>query len=443
MSSPSQKKINSPRQKRKRSSPTKSKSKSPTHYAISNSQKPLKKRIRLSPKKSSRNNPNLETVPNPKLASTKSLSPITPVQQSPKRAKRESPLKFSAQSQSNKEYLAGNYSLIRKLGEGTYGTVYLALDDKTGRYVAVKIFKHKPSRQSEKTDFDKEIFFGNILKQNKNCYPFVVCLLDEGRIYDPAVSSHIRNFIAYELMDGDLEQYQFGSLHEILQCLLDISKGLQWMHEKMLAHGDVKPANLLFKKNALIDSSTNKLRTIFKVGDIGGACSINSEEPDYEKYQGVVSFGCKNMGTLSFIAPEILTHFQHRNTYLNIQKADIWSLGITFFFLVQKFFFPRKDENKLFPYSTRKGQSVPYGQEILESNIFGHREKIKPLAQHDLALLNLNSSKTERTASYIIDQMIRVNPAERIPLSQAIRELEAYFIKISTRYSDKAEDYLL
>ncbi|BCS92346.1 tetratricopeptide repeat protein [Metallosphaera javensis (ex Sakai et al. 2022)] len=118
-----------------------------------------------------------------------------------------------------------NYTILEKLGEGGFATVYRARD-REGNEVAVKVYK------ASIKDFVKEVAVWEILN-----HPNIVKLLD----YDVTPLPHV----VMELMKGGtLSDKRFGR-DEAVKIMIDVLEGLKYAHSKGIVHRDIKPSNIL------------------------------------------------------------------------------------------------------------------------------------------------------------------------------------------------------
>lgn len=262
------------------------------------------------------------------------------------------------------------FKLRKKLGEGSYGDVYLALDVSRGELVALKLYK-----SSEYKSYKQEKAAYEILSKTPNCDPYVVCMYDSGRFQG-------KYFISQELMSGDvtdftgnsnmdkLIEYKVTDPLALLLIFLQMAEGMRHIHESGMAHLDVKPQNILYKTSldpSLYAGFFNNPEIIrgdvcFKFGDPGFACTtmeqmfathiIEDKEDEinfssckrgeeYRRSGKVSSLGdvdlCDFTGTPIFMAPEFysarlrgMTPRQRAAGIRFYQANDIWSLGLTF-----------------------------------------------------------------------------------------------------------------
>lgn len=192
-----------------------------------------------------------------------------------------------------------HYEKYEKLGEGSYGIVYKALNKETNTIVALKIFKYEQLEEGVPSSLLREI---SILKS-----------LDHENIiklYDVSTAT-IPIFLSYEYVDTDLRRilkvHKKLKLNLVKSLAYQLFLGVSFLHSHRIIHRDIKPDNILISK-------TGKL----KLGDFGMARYFSVPMRQYTK--GVV--------TLWYKAPELLVF----NTYeLSI---DIWSIGCILFELV-------------------------------------------------------------------------------------------------------------
>jgi serine/threonine protein kinase/Tfp pilus assembly protein PilF len=174
----------------------------------------------------------------------------------------------------------GNYLLIRKLGGGTFGSVYLAQHRHLNRsMVAIKILNHsRLSTNKEQETFFEEAKFLDILKHR-----YILPILDVG------IQEDLPYLITEYAPNGSLDERIRGQrparlpMRDVLLTLSQIGQALQYAHRHTVVHRDLKPANILFndKWEALI-------------ADFGIALQLKEGTEDTKGIRG----------TLAYMAPE-------------------------------------------------------------------------------------------------------------------------------------------
>lgn len=221
----------------------------------------------------------------------------------------------------------GGCRLLRELGSGGFGVVYLGWQETTGRVVALKLTRDKVKRNERMlARFKHEI---SIMRELR--HPHLVRLYDEGLGTDDSYY-----FVSEYLPRGSLADYlrarpggtvPYREACDIIAQALD---GLAYFHniEGKYIHRDLKPAKIL-----LSDNGPGKL--LAKIGDFGLARS-------YILRGGTITREGEWAGTQFFCAPEQIYDFRRVTP-----AADVYSLGITLYYLITGEFpyhFPSRQE---------------------------------------------------------------------------------------------------
>ena len=136
----------------------------------------------------------------------------------------------------------GRYRFARKLGEGAYGTVYLAQDMDLKRRVAVKV----PSREA----LDKLVDVDSYLVEAQNVaaldHPHIVSVYDVGRTLDGSI------YVVSKFIEGcslaDWIKKNNLNFQSIAKLLEQIAGALHHANQRRLIHHDIKPANILIEE---------------------------------------------------------------------------------------------------------------------------------------------------------------------------------------------------
>lgn len=208
--------------------------------------------------------------------------------------------------------LLGHYRVIRLLGEGGMGQVYLAEDTKLGRQVALKLLPRHLSHSADRLHrFAQEARAASSLN-----YPNV-CV-----IYEVGETAEGSPYIVMEYVEGvTLRQHlseRQPALSEALDISIQIASALAAAHEVGIIHRDVKPDNVLIRPDRLVkvlDFGLAKLADQQPAGDL-------MSRPHVQTEPGMV------MGTVSYMSPE-----QARGLEVD-RRTDIWSLGVVLYQMV-------------------------------------------------------------------------------------------------------------
>lgn len=194
-----------------------------------------------------------------------------------------------------------HYKLERILGEGGTGRVYLGIDTKEGKPVAVKLFRENFFRNAlHLRDLAKSVKrFKKLAHENVT------------QIYDFIDGPEGRCMIM-EYIDGpNLKWYLLNrpwNLQERINITMQMCAGLQYLHDHDVIHHDFKPANVLFTRRGM-----TKLADFSLYGN-----SLLLE---------LLDKGAGEQITPMFVAPEFL-----RKEKIT-PAADLYSLGITMYMM--------------------------------------------------------------------------------------------------------------
>jgi cyclin-dependent kinase len=189
------------------------------------------------------------------------------------------------------------YQKLEKLGEGTYGVVYKALDNDTKEIVALKKIILDAEDEGVPSTAIREV---SILRELKH-----------GNIVDLKDVVHVNGHLhlVFEFITEDLKMYLDnveGNMSPMLvkSYLKQLLLGLEYCHRHRFMHRDLKPQNLLINKGGSL-----------KIADFGLARAFGVPIRTYTH----------EVVTLWYRAPEILLGGKHYATVM-----DIWSVGCIF-----------------------------------------------------------------------------------------------------------------
>ncbi|NWU14583.1 NEK5 kinase, partial [Cephalopterus ornatus] len=253
------------------------------------------------------------------------------------------------------------YEIIKKIGEGSFGKIFLAKGKMDNEPCVIKEINLTKMPVKEKEASQKEVILLAKMK-HANIVTFYASLQEKNKLY-----------IVMEYCDGgDLMKrinMQHGVLFDedqILSWFVQISLGLKHIHDKKILHRDVKAQNIFLSNNG----------NVAKLGDFGIARQLNS----------TMEFAHTCVGTPYYLSPEICENRPYNN------KTDIWSLGCVLYELC----------TLKHPF---EGNSL---HELVLKICRGRFQPVSPNYSYDLRIL--------------ISQLFKISPRDRPSINSILRK---------------------
>ncbi|KAM4017195.1 wee1-like protein kinase [Anomaloglossus baeobatrachus] len=205
---------------------------------------------------------------------------------------------------------------LQKIGSGQFGAVYKCVKRLDGCIYAIKRSKKPLAGSVDEQNALREVYAHAVLGQ----HPHVV------RYYSAwAEDDHMLIQNEYcnggSLADAISENYRtmhFFTEPEVKDLLLQVARGLKYIHSMSLVHMDIKPSNIFISRTEVPgttmdeadDEDGSPRKVTYKIGDLGHVTRVCS--PQVEE------------GDSRFLANEVL-----QEDYSQLPKADIFALALT------------------------------------------------------------------------------------------------------------------
>lgn len=201
----------------------------------------------------------------------------------------------------------GQYKLLKKLGQGGMGAVYLSEDTLMQRKVAIKILPKKFADDAQfLSRFRREAKAAGNLNHVNICGAFSVGE-EQGHHY------YVMEYLPGQSLGEKINSENLIECDEAVQIVIQATRGLQYSHKHGFIHRDIKPDNIF-----LTDEG------IAKILDMGLTKNIlGGEETTALTQTGMA------VGTPNYISPE-----QARGDRDIDGRTDIYSLGATFYHMI-------------------------------------------------------------------------------------------------------------
>lgn len=200
----------------------------------------------------------------------------------------------------------GRYEVLRPLGKGAMGGVFLGRDPRINRLIALKIVSFDKYDDEAVMVEMRSRFFQEAESAGRLTHPGITAVYDSGE-------DNSLGYIAMEYVPGSqmTEHTSADALLDpvlVLQLGIKVAEGLAYAHGEHVVHRDIKPANLIFEEQT----------DIVKITDFGVAKLIDADRTQ----TGII------LGTPSYMSPE-----QARGDTVT-GSSDLFSLGVTLYELL-------------------------------------------------------------------------------------------------------------
>ncbi len=203
----------------------------------------------------------------------------------------------------------GRYEIRALLGAGGMGEVYLAHDTTLRRDVAVKLLPGDAANDKDRLQrLEQEAYAASTLN-----HPNILTIYEVG-------NQDGSYFVAAEFVDGESLRQRIArgplELREVLDIGVQVASALGAAHAAGIVHRDVKPENIMMRKDGIVKVVDFGLAKLLERGDHQSATQAADTTP------GTV------LGTVQYMSPE-----QARAQETD-SRTDIWSLGVVLYELL-------------------------------------------------------------------------------------------------------------
>jgi len=146
-----------------------------------------------------------------------------------------------------------HYRILGKLGSGGMGEVYLAVDERLGRKLALKILLEQFTQEGDRVRrFEQEARAASALN-----HPNIITIYEIGSVHSETGALH---FIATEYVEGETLRSRLNALTsarkiemtEAIEIAIQCCNALQAAHKSGIIHRDIKPENVMARPDGYV-----------------------------------------------------------------------------------------------------------------------------------------------------------------------------------------------
>ena len=200
----------------------------------------------------------------------------------------------------------GKYVVVKEVGRGSTGIVYLSHDAYYGRDVAIKVYNMESGADEERARIARKMFLSEAHLVGMLQHPHILPIYDAGEENGNCyiVMEHVhgaRTLAAYCRPDNLLR------IDDVVEIIFKCAKALHYAHSRGVIHRDIKPSNIMLTQDSDV-----------RIIDFGIALVADS---DISSIDGIA-------GSPSYMSPEQVQSLELTN------RSDLYSLGAVMYELL-------------------------------------------------------------------------------------------------------------
>ncbi|XP_014851175.1 PREDICTED: wee1-like protein kinase [Poecilia mexicana] len=209
---------------------------------------------------------------------------------------------------------ASEFLELEKIGSGEFGAVFKCVKRLDGCIYAIKRSKKPLAGSVDEQNALREVYAHAVLGQHPHVVRYYSAWAEDDHML--IQNEYCNGGTLSDVIADNYRRLSYLSELELKDLLLQVSRGLKYIHSMSLVHMDIKPSNIFISRKSVAtcdesdedDGLTTSI--VYKIGDLGHVTRVNN--PQVEE------------GDSRYLANEVL-----QEDYSNLTKADVFALALT------------------------------------------------------------------------------------------------------------------
>ncbi|NP_001084186.1 wee1-like protein kinase 1-B [Xenopus laevis] len=215
-----------------------------------------------------------------------------------------------------KSRYATEFHELEKIGSGEFGSVFKCVKRLDGCIYAIKRSKKPLAGSVDEQNALREVYAHAVLGQHPHVVRYYSAWAEDDHML--IQNEYCNGGSLSDVISENYRTMQYFTEPELKDLLLQVARGLKYIHSMSLVHMDIKPSNIFISRTTLPNTAVEEAddeecgsgKVIYKIGDLGHVTRVSS--PQVEE------------GDSRFLANEVL-----QENYTHLAKADIFALALT------------------------------------------------------------------------------------------------------------------
>ncbi|KAM9421981.1 wee1-like protein kinase 1-A isoform 1-T1 [Salvelinus alpinus] len=209
---------------------------------------------------------------------------------------------------------ATEFHELEKIGSGEFGSVFKCVKRLDGCIYAIKRSKKPLAGSVDEQNALREVYAHAVLGQHPHVVRYYSAWSEDDHML--IQNEYCNGGTLADVVTENYRTMRFFSELDLKDLLLQVARGLKYIHSTSLVHMDIKPSNIFLSRRTVVcvdqfdDDEGPNTNVVYKIGDLGHVTRMDN--PQVEE------------GDSRYLANEVL-----QEDYRNLTRADIFSLALT------------------------------------------------------------------------------------------------------------------